>query len=113
MSADLQKMVEYVFSEPAKDPKSYLLDLEVKSEMYPNKTEDDLKQMEASNIAQILMSIFSYGCSVIFKGQKLTGRDMTTDHFEKMDKYIMSFGYKTNYDYTNDNLNIWFTKLDG
>jgi hypothetical protein len=94
---NLQLMVEHVFSEPAKGPNYYLLDLEVKREMYPDKTEVELKDMESANIAQILMSIFSHGCSIIFKGEKITGRDMTAEHFVKMDKYIQSFGYKTNY----------------
>jgi hypothetical protein len=119
-SVNLQAMVQHVFSEPPKDPKSYLLDLQIKSEDYPDKTEAELAEMEASNIAQLLMGIFSYGCSVLYKS--VLARDMTKEQFSEVNRYMESFGYTTKYDYVYEergeqgrvatNLNVWFEKLN-
>lgn len=122
-TVDLQAMVQHVFSEPPKDPKSYLLDLQIKSEEYPDKTEAELAEMEASNIAQILMGIFSYGCSVLYKS--VIASQMTTDQFEEINQYMHSFGYTAKHDYVYEdkevdgkqvkvptNLNVWFEKLN-
>jgi RAB protein geranylgeranyltransferase component A len=79
--------------------------------------------MEAANIAQVLMSIFSYGCGVLF--ESITANNMTSEHFDKINKYIKSFGYNTKYDYVYEdktmedgqvikvptNLNVWFEEL--
>jgi len=122
-TVNLQAMVQYVFTEPPKDPKSYLLDLQVKKEEYPDKTDAEIRDMEAANIAQILMTIFSYGCSVLFT--TLTANDMTKEQFAEINKYIESFGYTTKHDYVYEekktengdivkvptNLNVWFEKL--
>ena len=116
-SVNLQAMVQHVFKEPPKAPKSYLLDLQIKKEDYPNKTEPEIREMENANVAQILMSIFAYGCGVLYSS--VTANSMTKEQFDEVNKYIMSFGYSAKYDYTYEtgkngptNLNVWFERLD-
>ena len=122
-TVNLQGMVELVFSEPPKPANSYLLDLQIKKEEYPDKTAADLVEMEAANIAQMLMGIFSYGCSVLYKS--VVASEMTKEQFDKVNEYMKSFGYTAKYDYVYEdkmvdnkqtkvatNLNIWFERLN-
>ena len=118
-SANLQAMVQHVFTQPPSPPKSYLLDLQIKKDSYPDKSDAERSEMEAANIAQILMTIFSYGCGVLFKS--ITPREMSSEQFSDINKYIESFGYTTKHDYVYEerkdqekvptNLNVWFEKL--
>lgn len=120
---DLKKMVTIVFSQPPAEAGSYKLDLSV------DNTQDDINNDElnkklAKTTANVLMNIFISGCQILF-GNDITPINIKEEQFEKVNKYINSFGYQTHYEYTYkdiinengetikkpSNLNVYFTAL--
>lgn len=113
----LEQMITHIFSQEPKEAGYYNLNLEAIHTQI-----EDVQQIE-KNLADILMTIFSHGCKILFNN--MTVRSMTIDHFEKIDKYMQSLGYITKYEFvytdpdTNqiipgkipNNLYIWFDKL--
>ena len=120
-SVDLNKMIDHIFSEPPQTAGFYYLDLELKG----LEQNDETKQLQAANVAQVLMTIFSQGCNKLY-GQGITPRNMAHDQFDNINKYINSFGYEAKFEYIYNeevtetgetiknpvNLNIWFEALD-
>jgi hypothetical protein len=120
-SVDLNKMIDHIFSEPPQTAGYYYLDLELK-DLEQN---EETQKLQAANVAQVLMTIFSQGCNKLY-GQGITPRNMTQDQFDNVNKYINSFGYEAKYEYiykdeiaengetikTPINLNLWFEALN-
>lgn len=124
---DLKKMVNIVFSQPPAAPGAYKLDLSVDTEQNPEQNvEQDPEFVNelAKTTANVLMNIFISGCNILF-GNNVTPANITEAQFSTVNKYINSFGYQTNYEYTYidivnengetikkpSNLNVHFTAL--
>jgi hypothetical protein len=113
-SINLDYMINQIFSEEPQTPHFYHLDLEENEG--PSVENETRKQIRSKNTANILMTIFFNGCKKLF-GESVGPNNMTKEQFELVDKYIMSFGYTTRYEFETDDQNvpvslqIWFEKL--
>jgi len=122
-SINLQEIIKNIVKEPPREAKFYYLDLEIKNEdLLLNKTKDEIKELQYANMAQILMTIFSNICGILY--ESVTPRNITKEQFEIINKYIESLGYRVNKEYIYEkkdidgvltdvptNLNLWFEKL--
>lgn len=94
--------VNYLFSNSPLEPCSYNL--------FPIETTNETETM-----FPILMNIMMTGAKILY-GENITPQTMTTDQFDTLKKYILSFGYQVENNYTTvlnkQYINIWFKRVN-